>query len=835
MRFRLALGLLASVSLAHADRRTAEQFAREAKDTQDHTKYVACGQAYLDLYNQDPKAPEADENLYNAGVCFQEGYSIGLAITMFDTMTREFPRSKMAPRVIARTGHLHSILGSYAKAAELYEQYARKYGGEKDAYQALSDAAMYRGALGDDAKQIENVKLFVKQYGAKKPVEAGQAMASITEAIGRRSAEDKEKHLREILRAYGKDPELAIRSYVALGESLWQRACPVKPIDGLCLKVERDRALPMAPRKAKPNAASKRCSPTSTIMITVPRNAKLVEEAMRALGEVEKLATRMVMKPTPATTYYVARAKLLIADRQAEDYAAVRFPTNLSFSPDRPQQAKASTAKFQDFLQQRQKLGSAANNEYTAVLGIKDALNSITATQRIGFISQSLGTELMSAEIPRDVRTGEFAADKIEAFCDKMIEVAEPLLQRAIQAYDVCLTKASELGVDDASVRACARERAALGPSTFALTTEMVPELPLPLPTFDEEPLRKSRHLPNGLKEIVEEFWAVYSPVQIPDAKCAPLARKFEVFGTADAWFMAGLTYGRCNQAAKAKAAYTTALAIDPKHGKAMSNLAELELRAGNHDLAKKQWEQALAINAKLFGASLGLASLSLRELRALPATAPNRKQVTETAERYAMSAAAMANLSRPEPYYQLALIALERNRLPLAKALSQEAQKLDVSPHTDLLRAYLAARGTGGTLQILETAATSSWTLEETQLALGLQHLTLRRYQDAVVALAKVKRPGYDVLIARGIAARGLGKWADAEARYTEALKLDPSRPEASFNLGVLWKDYTAARATDPAAAKTAFKKAADAFRRVGTPEAKLYADDCDKAAALL
>jgi len=37
----------------------------------------------------------------------------------------------------------------------------------------------------------------------------------------------------------------------------------------------------------------------------------------------------------------------------------------------------------------------------------------------------------------------------------------------------------------------------------------------------------------------------------------------------------------------------------------------------------------------------------------------------------------------------------------------------------------------------------------------------------------------------------------------------VEPARVEAHFNLGVLFKDHVAARATDPAAAKAAFKKA--------------------------
>jgi len=46
-------------------------------------------------------------------------------------------------------------------------------------------------------------------------------------------------------------------------------------------------------------------------------------------------------------------------------------------------------------------------------------------------------------EIPLSVRSGEFAADKIGVFCDKIEEMAEPILIRSESAAKVCADQAS--------------------------------------------------------------------------------------------------------------------------------------------------------------------------------------------------------------------------------------------------------------------------------------------------------------------------------------------------------------------------------------------------------
>jgi Flp pilus assembly protein TadD len=58
-------------------------------------------------------------------------------------------------------------------------------------------------------------------------------------------------------------------------------------------------------------------------------------------------------------------------------------------------------------------------------------------------------------------------------------------------------------------------------------------------------------------------------------------------------------------------------------------------------------------------------------------------------------------------------------------------------------------------------------------------------RYDAAATRLATIKTSTYDVELARGVAARGLGKHDDAKAAYERAIKLDATRTEAAQNLG--------------------------------------------------
>jgi hypothetical protein len=112
-------------------------------------------------------------------------------------------------------------------------------------------------------------------------------------------------------------------------------------------------------------------------------------------------------------------------------------------------------------------------SRYEAVLATKDVASSITAAARIAIVSQSFATSMATAEIPRDIKKAPMAVEKQKALCERMIEVIEPLEERAVMALGVCLAKSTELGWFGDSSAFCERELARMKPDEFPLAHEV--------------------------------------------------------------------------------------------------------------------------------------------------------------------------------------------------------------------------------------------------------------------------------------------------------------------------------------------------------------------------
>jgi hypothetical protein len=117
----------------------------------------------------------------------------------------------------------------------------------------------------------------------------------------------------------------------------------------------------------------------------------------------------------------------------------LRFPTGLNFDPDPSHQAarEKSLQRFNAFVQQLGRLGQAATRAYEPkASGTTEA--SFAAAARLVQVRVHVARLLRYAEIPKDVRSGEFAEEKTMAFCDKLEEVSEPIDESARAAYDKC-------------------------------------------------------------------------------------------------------------------------------------------------------------------------------------------------------------------------------------------------------------------------------------------------------------------------------------------------------------------------------------------------------------
>ena len=203
-----------------------------------------------------------------------------------------------------------------------------------------------------------------------------------------------------------------------LGELAWHASCPIVETNGLC--VER-----VAPKPS--GDVPTRCGPEGIDhLVVVPRDLQLVARA-RAL-------------------IHGSRAQLLDLDLELEQYLAI-VPTQLG---------------LQAYLAAKSAGAQALSAKYEALDGSRDPEIALAALARTGELVDQFANQVLTVDIPADIRTGEIATEKIDAYCDAMVGVVEPLEHRALQAFDRCLTRSIELGVFTTTSAHCAAARAVL-------------------------------------------------------------------------------------------------------------------------------------------------------------------------------------------------------------------------------------------------------------------------------------------------------------------------------------------------------------------------------------
>ncbi len=689
MQRAIAAVICCTVVAAHADPRQdarlrAEQLEQTAVAGHDAALFVACGNAFLDVVRLAPTASDADEAAYNAGVCFEQGRSPDAATAAFHTVIAGFPRSRLASKAMARTARIAAQVGKLDEAASLLETYARLYAGEREAREASSDAAYYRQVLGDDSKTIEDVKFFVRMFQASDDDKAA-AMFALTPVYERRGLDDAIKHLRGYLEQYGArggQPRLVV-VYARLGGLLWQKACPVKPTDGLCIK---------------PSVASS----------LIKRDAKLANEAASAFAGATR-AFDQLPSPDPAAVHAHAMAQLAAADRQLEAQ----------------DNAKAEAA-------------------YRTVIATADPSAVVAASARLA-------------------------------------RLAEPS-PHVLELYAACVAKASELAVHDEWSQLCKRRRAELDPVHFTAHDEVLPDPVMIWPDVSADAVTVADGDPEPLRAAVAEF-ATHERSGWNPTTCRQSADRFAAIARIStmATYMAGLSYARCELDDDARAAYRRA-----GDDGSLVNLGALDWRAGNGAAAEKTWRELLGRHPDVSRAHLGVAIALF-----------TRAHGDRTLERDGEAQLALARLSDLAPAYIVAAIrdrglpAVADYELHLASDAHDESIALDVA-----LGARAIERGVWPfALDRLRAAVALRGAPDEARLDLAIALLAVDRFDDASAQLAAIAQPTYDVLVARGIALRGQGKLAEADAAYARAIALEPTRTLALYDRDILVKEYVARR----------------------------------------
>jgi tetratricopeptide (TPR) repeat protein len=455
----------------------AEALQVKAKAGNDLALYVACAGKYVEAYNMDPIASDGDKILYNAGVCYEDGKSIGAAKGMYLLLQQHFPKSELAAKSIARLGNAYASIAFYREAAEKLEEYATRYAGEKDAFPALSDAVQFRKGIGDDAKALADTQQFVKMYGKSRQAEAATAYFSMTAIHEKAGDLDKlAAHLRAYLTQWGATggADRRVIAQAKLGDALWRSACPVPLIDGTCMKLTRTASIPRRLRVTSDGIAKRCGDETQGELVMVARDERKVKAAMAAyaaaMAEYEKGG---ITGDTRGALYWYAQARFGKLERQYEQYLAMQIPGNLTFSDRQPALRDQSRKRFGSWFTGKSDLAVSMKKDYETIINLKDGAVAIAAAARLGSISQNFSVQLFRAEIPVDQRTGPYAEETSQAYCDELLKVAEPLQHFAETSYEACLSTSTKLGWFSEWSRACERELGQLQPDRYPKAFEL--------------------------------------------------------------------------------------------------------------------------------------------------------------------------------------------------------------------------------------------------------------------------------------------------------------------------------------------------------------------------
>ncbi len=318
-------------------------------------------------------------------------------------------------------------------------------------------------------------------------------------------------------------------------------------------------------------------------------------------------------------------------------------------------------------------------------------------------------------------------------------------------------------------------------------------------------------------------------------AKCSSSEKAFERAaeaqggGFAEAHYMAGLALSRCGDDG-AYAHFEDALDVDDKFCKARVAMGLRDLENGRIREAKNTFEQSIKDDPQCTSGYTNLAIVQRAE--------GNHEEALKNLRR-----ALAIESDYLAAFNQMALLHYDRGRqgkpaeLDLAEVVCRQAQMLDpeyapIYNTWGLIKAYKG--DVIMALRYFEKAITLDPDLFEAQMNFGEVTISFRGYEDGRRAFARaveLRPEDYDAIIGLGTALRGLGQFDEAQQQYERAKEIDGRRPEAYFNLGILYQDYRSGSVADLREAKDYFS---EFLKRAGNdPEFRSAVQDVNNRCA--
>ncbi len=412
-------------------------------------RYVAAANCYLDFYRVYPKSEFNDDSVYNASVNYDLGNRPEKANEMRKFLVEKLPESPLVPETLYNIALSHERIVDFENAAHYFEIFAKRYPTDKRSKDAVYNAGLYRATLRDFAGGKKGREDFIKLYPGDPDV------YTVAFAICEMLEEEAEELTRQ-QRAGKKDMDKSIREK-------WEQAhnCYASYVKNpLYAKQDQDMVCHAQFRRGEIMR-----SKTNYDQGYHDQKKYLLKEwpNWKKAGSVEKL-------PRCATA--IAELQFRDLEPRLKRYKDLLIA---EFNPATP----AAVKRFKDSIASKIKERDAVINDYKAIVEIGVPEWALASLFNIGEAYRDSIQKLLDAPIPDKIQGVKLSPEEKQLARDQLKGEAAPIEASAVEAYSLCVQKASEWGVYNRwSVRALDQLNK-LRPEEYPLVTERLATLEL--------------------------------------------------------------------------------------------------------------------------------------------------------------------------------------------------------------------------------------------------------------------------------------------------------------------------------------------------------------------
>lgn len=274
-----------------------------------------------------------------------------------------------------------------------------------------------------------------------------------------------------------------------------------------------------------------------------------------------------------------------------------------------------------------------------------------------------------------------------------------------------------------------------------------------------------------------------------------------------EAIYMMGVVAGRCGDDEAALGHYRRALETNENYCGARVGVGLADMRAGRTQPARQHFERAIREDNQCTAAYVNLAIIQRTQDNEVRESLNNLRRALAIESDYlpAFNQMALLYLGEAEENQQM---------LDLAEVVCRQAQLINAN--------YAPIYNTWGLINVrqgniiaalakFERAFNLDADFFEAYMNFGQLTISFRGYEDASRAFTQARRlrgQSYDAVIGLGAAQRGLNQLDAAEATYRAAIEMDGQRPEAYYNLGLLYQDFKGGQIPDLRQANTFYEQ---------------------------